>query len=390
MSVNKVRLPVFSATIYIEDDKSLLLIDGRDELVHLTSLATIILLSCDSLEKQDASLKDLAISLSLPVEKINDDFEFLKSLLICTSENTLSYSSSQYPELSSRFSDINSLLSSVTQERYNIKVANSYFTIVSSDINLLNDITALFKPIQIKSCKPDFLVKITLLDNGKYQLESNGLVVIQDLIYDEVLPELIDRLQILSYQTTSYLCCFHGAAVEYLDTIILIPGESGKGKSTLCAEFLHFGGKVYSDEFIVLDEECNLLSINLPIAIKTGSWKHLESYYPELATLKAWKRLDGRHIKYVWPNTQDIANKESSKLKARVIFPHFDTDIDLDAYIDDLSVIDTISELTAGGYQIANDLNEKVIDKLLMYLQQCIREELHYSESKQAFQLLGY
>ena len=110
MSVNKVRLPVFSATIYIEDDKSLLLIDGRDELVHLTSLATIILLSCDSLEKQDASLKDLAISLSLPVEKINDDFEFLKSLLICTSENTLSYSSSQYPELSSRFSKMELVL----------------------------------------------------------------------------------------------------------------------------------------------------------------------------------------------------------------------------------------------------------------------------------------
>lgn len=389
MSVNKIRLLSASASIYIEGGTSVLFIDGSKELVQLSPLATIILLSCDSFESQESTLKHLAVSLKLSLDRIHRDFEQLKSLLTLESKSTESYTLSQYPELSIK-PPVDIIDISEKPHACYLKVAGSSFKIACDNVELQNDICRLLNPIAVESNFPDFVLTISLKDNDKYKLESNGLLIFNDLSYEEVLPELIDRLQILSYQATPYLCCFHGAAVEYKKTILLMPGKSGKGKSTLCAELLHFGGKLYSDEFIVLDEKNNLLPIKLPVAIKTGSWDILVNYYPELPTVKSWKRLDGRQVKYIWPNRQEIGHVESSKMNTRIIFPNYNANINFQANIGDLSVIDTINGLTAGGYQIANDLNEETIDKLITYIQKSKRTALHYSRSEQAFELLGY
>ncbi|WNC71205.1 hypothetical protein RGQ13_13875 [Thalassotalea psychrophila] len=82
---------------------------------------------------------------------------------------------------------------------------------------------------------------------------------------------------------------------------ILLPGVSGAGKSTLTAELSKQNFSVYSDEIIALNNDFNLTTLALPMAIKSGSWQHIAKLYPEIVDQPEWHRVDGRILKYIWP-----------------------------------------------------------------------------------------
>jgi hypothetical protein len=67
----------------------------------------------------------------------------------------------------------------------------------------------------------------------------------------------------------------HGAAVAYLDRMIVLPGPALSGKSTLVAALVRAGATYYSDQFAVLDERGYVhpyaISLGLPSTERAGA-----------------------------------------------------------------------------------------------------------------------
>lgn len=384
MTVNKVKLKRQPGTLFIEHEKSLLLLAGQQEVVMLSPLATIILITNENNNSIKDNLTYLSEELSLPFAAIKQEYKKLSNLLFskgCDSK----YSDGQYPELN-KAPDISLSLPSSIQ--CCVEVAGCYFLIESETKELHNVVSVLLAPILTREEQPDFIIQIQKSSKG-YRIQSNGVMVIDNLAFDEVIPELIDRLQILSYQKSDYFCCFHGGAVEQHQSVYLLPGESGRGKSTLCCALHKEENGIYSDEYIVLNREHQLLEIYLPLAIKRGSWQHLASAHPELNKAREWRRTDGRQIKYIWPARIEFNSGCLSNYKKHFIFPNYTNDhAEEEATIKQLSVLDTFQKLTQGGYQLRNDLTEQSLGLLIDYIETATRIELSYSNTKQALSVL--
>ena len=64
----------------------------------------------------------------------------------------------------------------------------------------------------------------------------------------------------------------HAACIEKDDRAAIMPGEPGKGKSTLCAALVHNGWRLLSDELAVIDmEDGSILPLCRPMSLKNRS-----------------------------------------------------------------------------------------------------------------------
>lgn len=192
---------------------------------------------------------------------------------------------------------------------------------------------------------------------------------------------------------------------NHTNKTILLPGVSGAGKSTLTAELSVRGYQVYSDEIIALNNQLNLTAIILPMAIKSGSWQLTESLYPEIANQTEWHRTDGRILKYIWPKqsvdlyeeqTNQCDNQESviepttenlaDHKNTLLLSPKFDAGASPKAT--KLSIIDTLTLVTEGGYQLGVELSHERVEQLLHFCEQISAYQITYASSEQALSLM--
>ena len=182
---------------------------------------------------------------------------------------------------------------------------------------------------------------------------------------------------------THYYFCFHGAALQIPQGRLLLPGISGSGKSTLSAVLTNKQNPLYSDELIALNSQLQLLQLNLPLTIKSGSWEHLQGQYPELVDGAIWQRLDGRQLKYVWPQAF-VCNDDNRQVC--IVNPYFDVNNEAGAEV--LSVIDALLMLTSSGYQLGMVLTEEKIELLIDFISAAKCYKITYKNTDEALALL--
>ena len=87
----------------------------------------------------------------------------------------------------------------------------------------------------------------------------------------------------LSTELESHASTFHAAAVSLDDKGILLPALGGSGKTTLTAYLLSQGFSLLNDDSVQLSAPpCKLIPVPMPLSIKAGSWKLLNTWYPQL------------------------------------------------------------------------------------------------------------
>jgi len=312
--------------------------------------------------------------------------------LFVEQQNQTTYLDGRYPEFEVSTKQLTSINN--TNVAY-FQVADTIFSIDTKDETLFTAIMKLLEPQRCISEKADFVLSIAKSEST-YQLFSNGLVVEKDLGFKHVMPVIIERIQILSFQKSDYTCCLHGVAVKMPQGTLLIPGKSGSGKSTLSAVLVNDKGSLFSDEIIAFNKDFELCILSLPIAVKSGSWKSLDIHYPNLNQLPTWHRLDGRRLKYVWPTTlypEKITNQEEPT-QFLLINPNFfaqsnnSIEIAGQTGAKHLNVIDTISMLTESGYQLGFELTETRSQEFLNFISAIPCYQLSYSSSQQALDKL--
>jgi len=383
MKIKKVKLGTSNLSLYIENAQGLIF-NRADRCLY--SASPIIIAFVFAIDE--------GLSKSEAIEEISKNFHYSSSdILSCyqqaksiysSSTSSATYADGKYPELVklkgyTKVEDTNYTSTYV--------VGDTSFSVACLDTTLKKQITSLLQPIETALKEVYFHIEIRKSSgNDKYlDIYCNDLLIEEKLDPKEVLPLIIDRMQILTFQNSDYCFCFHGAVLQSPQGMLLLPGESGAGKSTLSAFLAMNQYKLCSDEMIALDKYFNVKVIKLPIAVKSGSWDVLSDYYPELKTLPEFFRLDGRRLKYVWPSSFAQSNtlNDYAKIQPLILNPNFRGNIEDNVKAEKLSVIDTISILTEAGYQVGMELDEDKLDKLLGFIECSKRYRVSYNSNKQ-------
>lgn len=214
-----------------------------------------------------------------------------------------------------------------------------------------------------------------------WRITCNGVVLAKDLKHQNLLPVLMDFIQVLNYQSREYLLAVHAATVVRNGHALIMPGSSGSGKSTLCASILQQGFRCYSDELAVLDQTGVVQPLELPVGIKSGSWSLLDSTWPELMSARIWQRPDGRQLKYLSLPVEPGV-KYSPVTRQTLLFPNYNADLKT-AVWQRLTPEACLSELTRSGYQLKTALNRDKIIKLISLSKHTPAYRVSYSDLSQ-------
>lgn len=261
-----------------------------------------------------------------------------------------------------------------------IDLGSCVVAIASDNDGLNNALTKLLSPIICDHQHFDFCIQLQT-DNQSTTLYVNGIQIETFDSIDMVVPAIISRIQVLTYQSQNYLFSFHGGAVSYKNCCVILPGISGAGKSTLKAKLCANQALLYSDEMAVIGPDSKIRVIQLPIAVKSGSWDVLMNDYPELAAAQVFDREDGKKIKYIWP--KDYASDGVTEDKIVVINPEFNA-INADKKgIEEqpISMINALETMTNSGHQVGTELDFQAVSTLLNLLKSSSCYRIRFSEA---------
>ncbi|XPF93448.1 hypothetical protein ACM9HF_15675 [Colwellia sp. RE-S-Sl-9] len=382
MNIQKIHLNTSFLSMYIENEQGLIFDHLKKSLYSISPVIVAFIFAIDENLSESEAIDDVSQYFNFSPTDLIFYYQEAK-LFFSSSKFPLNYIDSRYPELTklsgySKFDD--------QKNAKSYTVGDSSFSITCENLSLFKIINSLLQPIEKKLDKVHFqiFIKKSVSDDKYFDVFCNELIIEERLLFQEVLPLIIDRMQILTFQQSDYCFCFHGAAIQTYEGVLLLPGVSGAGKSTLSAVLASKSNKIYSDELIVLDKHFNVNALKLPIAIKSGSWDVLSKYYPQLSEQPEFLRLDGRRLKYVWPNSFATNIKQNLKQKYLIFNPKFNSKSQASVSPEKLSIIDTITMLVEAGYQVGIELNEEKLESLLTFMERAYRYRHTYNTSAQA------
>ena len=148
------------------------------------------------------------------------------------------------------------------------------------------------------------------------------------LAEEEVLPWLLTMLFAELCKRQPHHLLLHAAALCRDGRLLLLPGESAFGKSTLAAALATHDWVLYSDELAPLNPETlNVAPFPLPVGIKSRSLSALKSYYPDLTAQAACRRADGQLVRYLATSQIPLADPDAYLAPvAALIFPRYRPD----------------------------------------------------------------
>lgn len=116
----------------------------------------------------------------------------------------------------------------------------------------------------------------------------------------------------------------HAAVVERHGTALVLPGQPGSGKSTLCAELSLSGWRLLSDELTIISSKTGLVRpIPRPISLKNSSIDIIGSRFPKAELTKPITDTRKGPIAYVRPPSAAVAAWNFPVPIKEIVFPRY-------------------------------------------------------------------
>ena len=129
-------------------------------------------------------------------------------------------------------------------------------------------------------------------------------------------------------RTNRYLI-FHSAVVEKNGKAVILPGDSGQGKSTLCAALATSGWRLFSDEFGFMDLATGMMVPNVrPISLKNESIDVMEARLGVNALTRRLHDTPKGTIAYLPAPAEAVARRHEPASPAAVVFPFYHPEIE--------------------------------------------------------------
>jgi hypothetical protein len=99
-----------------------------------------------------------------------------------------------------------------------------------------------------------------------------------------------------------WLMTVHAAALTNGEKTILIPAESGSGKTTMAAMLQKEGYKLISDDFVPIDKDSRAWPFPIAMSVKEGAMNLISSIYPDLVERPLTKTNAKKTVRYLTPD----------------------------------------------------------------------------------------
>ncbi len=199
-----------------------------------------------------------------------------------------------------------------------------------------------------------------------YRISINGFDFSWSIPKQRLAAFFNDRLRKLVFINSDYFLASHAAVLAKGDKCLMMPAVSYSGKSTLSAAMLSADYQYFSDEMAVIDQDYQARPVPLGIGLKQGSWKVLDSYLPQLASVPEQERWDGVPLKYV-PIDGSIRHGTDRKKVSHLVFPTYTPESA--SQLLPISTPQAVYQLFKAGFTTQGKFTKKQVVELLGWVE---------------------
>jgi hypothetical protein len=192
----------------------------------------------------------------------------------------------------------------------------------------------------------------------------------------------------LAIKSVGGLCTFHASALCRNGQGVLLPGESGVGKSTLAATLAARDFKMLADDSTVLaGHPLRVGSLPEGLCIRRSAFDLLRDVYPRLGHLQEWRRPDGQLVRYLVPGRDVVWAQASERIAIRqMVFPQYIKGEE--TQLAPLAQHDALLRLLQGVHFLAGSFDRASIESLIAWIKTVDCYELRSSSPERASQLV--
>ena len=268
------------------------------------------------------------------------------------------------------------------------KLMDSVFSFKASSISEMDMVRPLISHLAVYPASIAQIELSLLKTNHRYLLFNKETPVDACREAKEIAPMLYAHIMMNAYEKSDSLFGIHAAAVQKENLCILLPAESGKGKSTLAASLARNGFLYCADDLVLLDKNpVRMKPVPTAMGIKSGSWEKIEPFYPEINSIPIHLRDDHKKIRYLTPdNGIDWHELSSSTFEVNyIIYPEYQPDQDFS--FTKISPAQSVIKMTSAGFDIPGELDKKSLTKIVDWIKNTPSYTLFYNELEDALSL---
>ena len=159
------------------------------------------------------------------------------------------------------------------------------------------------------------------------QFAMDGRIPFKPLPLSQAYPLLEWGLNWCITSHMHHYLLIHSAVVERNGLGVILPGEPGAGKSTLCAALMLRGWRLLSDEMAVIDlDTLDLIPVVRPVSLKNASIEVIREFAPEaVISPPALDTLKGT-VAHLRVPRASIARMDEPVRAGAIVFPRYQPD----------------------------------------------------------------
>lgn len=125
------------------------------------------------------------------------------------------------------------------------------------------------------------------------------------------------------HRPSTYLI-LHAAVVERHGAVVILPGDTGAGKSTLCAALMHRGWRLFSDEVaLVRPGDGQVVPAPRPVSLKEDSIEKIRDFAPDAVMGPVWPETPKGRLAHLLPTRASVLRMEETAPASLIVFPSF-------------------------------------------------------------------
>ncbi len=201
---------------------------------------------------------------------------------------------------------------------------------------------------------------------------------------EEIVPTLKALLVGLVLKESRDLAAFHAAGLARGGRCLLLPGASGRGKSTLSAALAMTGFALMSDDTMILSDDAAPAMRTMPFGacLKTGAWSALAGRAPQIMDLPVHTRIDGIRVRYLLPPRLSLFRESRHLPVGWIVFPHYVEGASL--RMQEITRTEALHRLMEGCCPLGEQLDAAKVERLVEWIARVECHDLRYGELDEA------
>lgn len=181
-----------------------------------------------------------------------------------------------------------------------------------------------------------------------------------------------------------WFAVLHGAALEFENRLVVMPGQGLQGKTTFCAAMLSQGARYFSDDLVPITDDADrglvMHPLALPLSIRRGSWDVLADLGVNILEQPRFKR-NGFRIRFLPLDAQCVAEAADAD-EACFVVPKYTPDSELE--ISPLTPEQVFGYMVGSGTSLGRSIDRERMARLVDWISRRPAIEVRYSDTRRA------